>query len=113
MTDKPSIAEQIAAVQLEVSRMENCADDWLLYSNTLPRESIGHRSAIISLKHLAALRAVLATLQQHERAMAVVEAARYMFTKQKWRAADKRKATDNLWSALGALDAATAETEAK
>lgn len=82
MTDIP-IAERIAAVQLEVRRMEDCQGDWRLYLEKLSPESVGYKSATISLEHLARLRAVLATLQsherlqaEHERAMKVVEAAR-------------------------------------
>ena len=84
MTDIP-IAEKITAVQLEISRMEDCQGDWRLYLEKLPPESVGYKSATISLQHLARLKAVLSTLQsherlkaEHERAMKVAEAARFV-----------------------------------
>lgn len=81
MTDI-TIADRIAAVQLEVSRMQANAGDWKLYLEKLPPESTGHKSAMISLKHMARLNDAIATLQSYERlqaehecAMNVVEAA--------------------------------------
>lgn len=69
------IAEQIAAVQREVRRMEDCQGDWRLYLEKLSPESVGYKSATISLKHLARLRGALATLQSHERLQAEHERA--------------------------------------
>lgn len=110
MTDIP-IADQIAAVQLEVSRMQANAGDWKLYLEKLPPESTGHKSAMISLKHMARLNDAIATLQsyerlhaEHERAMKVIECA--------WRCVEQRSGQavhhQALHEALRAYDAALA-----